>query len=153
MAPVEKVYPVRGIIGREYNKNHDRFFFKTEWEEKGTDGNHVVTNEPIENFRYTPMPIFEFGKRERTEDEQNKKWLARRVCKAEYVPNGKEFIRKVYNVFSTKVRRNAEEFYYVRFFGDEKTYMIRLIFMEYYFPRELLLFWIKNKIKGPNFCS
>jgi hypothetical protein len=153
MAPREKVYPVRDILCRVYVKSQDRFFFKTEWEEKEADGTNVVSDEPIENFRDTPTPIFEFGKRERTEDEVNKQWLTRRVCKAEYIPTGDEFIRKVYNVFSTKVRRNSEEFYYVRFFGDKKTHMVRLLFMEYYFPRELLLFWIENKIKGPNFVT
>jgi hypothetical protein len=130
MARAEKVYPVRAILRKVYMPRYDRFFFRTEWEEKDAKGNHIVTNEPIENFRYTPTPIFEFGKVDWTEDEEYRNVLRRTKSEVEYVPNRSEFVKKVYNVFSTKVGRNAEEFYEVRFCGDKRTHTVRLIFME-----------------------
>lgn len=148
-------FPVKSILGQKLRRSHDRFFFLTEWEEINSQGKHVITSEPLENFIRTPAPIFEFvakGKRSRPDREERRR-LARRVCAREYIPSGKEFVKKIYYAFSTKVKGNAQEFYNVRFWGDERLLIVRLIHMEYHFPRELLLFWIKTGSNGPEFCE
>jgi hypothetical protein len=146
-------YPVKAVIGYKYQKTFDRFFFLTEWEEKDSNGKHRRTSIPLENFISTPAPIFNFA-RSSTRPPLNRKdrlRLSRRVCATEYIPKGKELIRKIYNAFPAKVKGNAEEYYSVRLWGDKSYHNIRLIHMEYYFPRELLLFWIKHDLSGPKF--
>jgi hypothetical protein len=148
-------YPVKAVVGQKINKKHDRCFFVTEWEETDSRGKNVVTSEPLENFIRTPAPIFDFaskGTRSRLSKEERRR-LTCRKCPREYIPSGDEFVKKVYYAFSTKVKGNAEEFYGLRFWGDERLLIVRLIHMEYYFPRELLLFWIKNGCSGPEFCD
>jgi hypothetical protein len=147
----KKVYPVRAVIGPEYVNSQDRFFFKTEWEEKKKNGEYEISNIPLENFIDTPLPIFEYGKKERQPNAGLNKILSRRVCPKEFIPTGQEFVRKIYYSFTKKIRKNKEEFYYVRFRGDKCYHFVRLLFMEYYFPRELLMYWIRNKIDGPKF--
>jgi hypothetical protein len=150
-----KLYPVRAVLKPVYVSKHDRFFFRTEWEEVDKDGKPVVTDIALENFVTSPSAIFNFGKTWRTRavpPEKNvKKSLSRRLCKKEYIPTGKEYVRKIYNSFSVKLRGNAEEFYCVSFWGHETPQDVRLLFMEYYFPRELLMYWIENNRKGPRF--
>jgi hypothetical protein len=92
----KKVYPVRAVLGPEYVSNQDRFFFKTEWEEKKANGEHEISNIPLESFIDTPLPIFEYGKKERQPNAGLKKILSRRLCPKAYIPTGQEFVRKIY---------------------------------------------------------
>jgi hypothetical protein len=146
-------YPVKAVVGYKYRKRFDRFFFVTVWEETDPSGKNKKSAIPLENFISTPAPIFNFAKRSTRPpvSRNDRRWLGRRVCPSEYIPKGTEFVRKIYHAFTTKVRGNVQEFYSVRLWGDDAYHVIRLIFMEYYFPRELLLFWTKHGLSGPNF--
>jgi hypothetical protein len=151
-------YPVKAVIGQKINRTHDRCFSVTEWEETDSRGKNVVTSEPLEKFIRTPAPIFEFvskGTRSRLSKEDRRR-LTCRKCPREYIPNGKEFVKKVYFAFSPKVKSNAEEFYGLRFWGDERLLIVRLIHMKYHLQRKLFLFWTKNGSSGssgPEFCA
>jgi hypothetical protein len=151
------LYPVRSVLKPVHISSQDRFFFLTEWEEVGENGKPVVSEVALENFISSPSAIFHFGKTWRTQcvppEKSMKKHLSRRLSKKEYIPNGAEFVKKIYTSFSIKVRGNAEEFYCVKFWGDETPRDVRLLFMEYYFPRELLMYWIDHDRKGPRFCK
>jgi hypothetical protein len=146
-------YPVKAVLGYKYSKTYSRFFFITEWEEKDSKGKHTRSSIPLENFISTPAPIFNFARSlSSTRPCLNRKdrlHLSQRVCASEYIPTGTELIRKIYNAFPAKVKRKEHEFYSVRLWGDKSYHIIRLIHMEYYFPRELLLFWIKHGLSGP----
>lgn len=152
------LYPVRAVLKLVHVQRQDRFFFSTEWEEKDEEGKHKVWDLPLENFISSPAPIFEFGKKWRDVCLQPGKNLKRALSRRastpnEYVPRGTEFVRKVYKSYSVKLRGNAQEFYCVSFWGDDKPRDVRLKFMEFYFPRELLMFWIENKREGPRFLK
>ena len=150
-----QLYAVRAVLKPVHVPRYDRFFFSTEWEEKDKEGKHLISDLPLENFVSSPAPIFEFGKKWRelclNPGKSVKRALRHRAGANEYIPNGNEFVRKVYNSYSVVLRGNAQEFYCVSFWGHDKPRDVRLKFMEFYFPRELLMFWIKNERAGPRF--
>jgi hypothetical protein len=152
-----ELHAVRAVLKPVHSATYDRFFFSVEWEEKDENGKHKVSTIPLENFIDSPSAIFVFGKKWRSQPLRPKKdvkrHLKRRVCATEYIPNGTEFVKKVYNSTSLILKGNAEEFYCVKFWGDNEPREVRLLFMEFYFPRELLLYWIEKGRSGPRYCK
>ena len=151
------LHAVDAVLKPVHSARYDRFFFSVQWKEKDEKGKPIVSSIPLENFIDSPTAIFVFGKKWRTlsnhPEKKVKKHLKRRLCPTEYIPNGKEYVKKVYNSTSVLLKGNAEEFYCVKFWGHDDPCEVRLLFMEFYFPRELLLYWIQNGRSGPRYCK
>jgi hypothetical protein len=132
-------------------------FFKTEWEEEVTSGVKHVSVIPLENFLESSEAIYRFSLTLRNTEGRHlrkfpKKHL-RRVWAREYVPSATDLLRKIHYSYSEVFKRGSEEFYRVRLVGRQDVVTIRLIFMEFFFPFELLCYWKRSDRAGPNFAS
>jgi hypothetical protein len=149
------VYAVSQVLGFSYQKKLDRMFLKTEWEEKLSSGKKAVSVIPLENFIDSSEPIYRFSLTLRDPEGRRlcafpKKHL-RRVLHCEYVPSATDLVRKVHYSFSEVFKRGSEEFYRVRLVGRQDVVTIRLIFMEFFFPFDLLCYWKRSGRTGPVF--
>ncbi len=151
------VYAVSRVLDFAYQKRHDRMFFKTEWEEELAPGTKAVSVIALENFIESSEAIYRFSLTLRNDEGIHlrkfpKKHL-RRVLKREYVPSRTDLIRKIHYSFSEVFKRGSEEFYRVRLIGRRDVVTIRLIFMEFFFPFDLLCYWKRSGRTGPNFAT
>lgn len=82
------------------------------------------------------------------------KWTKTLRCDVaqEYIPNGRERLQEIKGSFEKSVKNELDEFYKVTFEFSDKDSFVRRVFMEYYFPIDLLCYWKLNNLQGPEFC-
>jgi hypothetical protein len=151
------VYAVNRVLSFAYQKSHDRMFLRTEWQEELASGRKVVSVIPLENFLDSSEAIYRFSLTLRNAEGRHllkfPRKHHRRVLHHEYVPSATDLVRKIHYSFSEVFKRGSEEFYRVRLVGRRDVVTIRLIFMEFYFPFDLLCFWKRSDRTGPNFAT
>jgi hypothetical protein len=169
-APSENVpvFPLRRIRDLVYFKDVGRYCFEVEWQEIDAVGNHTVTSEPLEHVMNSGRALFKFEMRQlsafRLARQVGKKTCVGRKARipfaavnrkrisSEYVPTGGERVKKI--LYSTKHEISQGrflEYYLVRFKGEPVYRLVRQIFLEYYFPLDLVLYWKLNHLPGPRF--
>lgn len=65
----------------------------------------------------------------------------------EYLPSGKEILKKILFRSKERVMDEVLEFYHVKFRRTSGVKKLRLAVMEYYFPVDLLIYWNENEFE------
>jgi hypothetical protein len=150
-----RVYPVKRVLGFLYRNQLDRMYFRTEWDNRLPSGAKDITAIPLENFLDCSEALYRFSLRLRDADGKRAGKIPRdklkRVTKKEYVPTRLDRVRKIHFSYSEMTKRGPDEFYRVKMCGVSGIHTIRLVFMEYFFPFELLCFWKSTGRTGPIF--
>jgi hypothetical protein len=149
------VYPVSQVLDFAYQKKVDRMYLKTEWDQELPSGRKAVSAIPLENFIESSEAIYRFSLTLRDQTGRHVRAFPkkhfRRVLHCEYVPSPDDLVRKIHYSFSEVFKRGSEEFYRVRLIGRADVVTIRLIFMEFFFPFDLLCYWKRSGRAGPKF--
>ena len=162
-------YPFQKIRDLIYFKGIGRYCFEVEWVETDPiNGKPKVTSEPLEHVMSSGRALFNFEMRQLSAAR-----LARRAGRSsctgrkaklpfpavnrkrfshEFIPTGEERVKSIL----TSMKHDGPlgrvyEYYLVRFKGDQTYRLVRQIFLEYYFPLDLVLYWKSNKLSGPKF--
>lgn len=155
----DNMWPVKRIEKCSFNTKSKRFDFTAIWDCPGEED----SKEPLECFMECPLIVLEFEKRQMKEfrDKWQKlkidntrgmrkmpivlKSVLKVVVPNEYVPSGREYLIKIYS----RRKKNDKEVYKVRFARMEVPVIVRLVFLEYYFPARLIMFWREQGMNGP----
>lgn len=154
------LWPIKEINKCAYNSKSNRIMYTAVWD----CPEETETKEPLEYFMSCPLIVLQFEKKQyedfksaiKKKPIENAKGMRKmpltrqsvlkKVVIDEYIPNGNEYLIKIYHRFVTN---DGIEIYKVRFARMKVCVRVRLIFLEYYFPAKLLNFWLEKKIKGP----
>lgn len=149
---------VEKVTKCKYNRKKERIEYGVIWEKLPGQRRPEKTDEPLHFLQKCPLLIFDYElkhfnawkkKCEESEPLTRKEPLMGRFRNFEvdhklweYVPTGKEHVRKIYATWTHD--KPATEFFYVRFYGSGKErHFVRRVYMDYYFPVDVLLFWSK----------
>lgn len=152
--PEDDVYTVESVVGVTFDEESGRFRYEVKWE-----GFEETTMEPLEHLTTCPFKVLDFEKEQfkdlsstwRRRKAKPTPWARGRrkpkltvslfeVTDDEYVPEGNESVAKIYGMFSEE----NVDFYAVKFYKIPDEKKVRIQFLEYYFPMDLLKFWFKN---------
>jgi hypothetical protein len=150
-----RLFNVKKVLGFVYRGRLDRMFFRTEWDYRLPSGAKDISVIPLENFLPCSEALYRFSLHLRDVDGKRLGKIPRnhlrKLTRSEYIPRRVDRVRKIHFSYSHTTRRGSDEFYRVRLFGASHVHTIRLVFMEYFFPFELLCFWKRTGRSGPIF--
>lgn len=153
MADKGDEYIVERIVTCMFSEEKKRVLYEVKWKDYAD-----TTEEPLEHFLSCPLIVLEFEKeqyrglreiaqeledaefRQRGRRKQMLKRSFGKRNKDEYTPVGTEFVGKIYGT----TYEGDIQMYHVKFYGTVGKMKVRLPYMEYYFPSDLLEFWERN---------
>lgn len=149
----DTAFVVESVLNCKFCPLRRRFVFVVKWKDYVE-----TTEEPLENFLASPLLILDLEKKQyrelcdetkRSNNEELRQKGRRKLrlesnigrrSKSEFIPDGTEVVGKIYG----SSYAGTAQFYEVKFYGIPENKKVRLQYMEYYFPSELLSFWDKN---------
>lgn len=144
-------YRVDQIIGCEFDEKNHRVLYKVKWARVNRNKRCEINFEPTHHLQACPLLFMKY------ETKLHKKLATTRghpngpvkkpisevlttvplnVPESEYLPNENDFVHKIYTMW----KANHDELFLVEFKGSRDFKVVQRVFMDYYFPVNVVLF-------------
>lgn len=160
-----KTYAIRAVTGCKFFPEEDLLKYHIDWMPRPNGREYPRTFEPLENIAACPILLHEYEKRVYKVLQQSEMEtygmrkvpiteflqasgtdMRKKMHPIEYVPNGKEFVRKIYSTWEEETCGLNLQYYWVKFHTNvnlqlsDTLHVVRRPYIDYYFPLDAIKF-------------
>lgn len=159
------LYAAEAVVDCRYKKDRNRIEYKVRWAK--CNNKREIGFEPLHHLQSCPLLVLQYEKNVYRQWKLDKNYirgtrkeplptpfknLYLKVTPSEYLPTGREFVRKIYSTWACSYEQNENhelvpsdlQYFLVRFKGIRERKVVQRLFMDYYFPVDVLKFWRRS---------